>query len=102
MWRARFYEESWLGRWIYKPVVGGGWLVLLAFSGYNHVSTGVPWPPGLAILLGGFALFLAAKVLVIRRGIWLTVGTEKMRPVETLLYLSGYALMIGGFVLSFD
>lgn len=29
MWRAHFYEKSWIGRWIYRPLASASWLVAL-------------------------------------------------------------------------
>jgi hypothetical protein len=49
----------------------------------------------------GFALFVAAKVSVMRRGHLISFGSGLMSLWSRRLYRLGYTLMIGGAVLTF-
>ena len=48
----------------------------------------------------GLALFLSAKLSVLRQGIRISFGTKHMNPKERRLYLCGYGLMGIGLLLT--
>ena len=104
MWRAHFYEKSWFGKWVYKPVVGTGWILLLSALAYRYAVHGTPQWWAVPIVLVGFELFLAAKISVLRKGVLISFGAtvfENASGRMQVCYALGYLLMIGGFVLSF-
>jgi len=104
VWRAWFYERSRVGRWLYEPLVGAGWILMLAAMVFRHAAHGAPRPWAFPIVFVGFALFLAAKVSVLRKGVLLSFGAtvfeNASRPMK-VCYAVGWLLMIAGFVLSF-
>ena len=104
MWRAHFCTKSWLGRYVYQPIVATAWVVFLLIAGYKHVSGGEPRPWALPILLLGFLLFSVAKASLFRKGMWISFGAsavENMSKPMSVCYYLGYVLMIVGFILSF-
>ncbi len=62
-----------------------------------------PW--ALSLIMVGFFLFLMAKVLVIRSGKLVSFGAPLTSGVSwriSVPYVSGYLLMISGFILTFQ
>lgn len=104
MWRAHFYEKSWIGKWIYKPMATFLWVGFLVAAAYNHVTHGIIQPWALSIICLGFVLFLIAKIQIIKSGKLVSFGADisSNQPWQiSLPYIAGYILMIVGFLLSF-
>ncbi len=104
MWRAYFYDKSWLGKWIYKPLAGIFWIFLISSHVFNYVTEGKPQILGLLIILAGFILFLTAKISVIRKGKLLSFGPTVIKNVSgemKICYVLGYIFMIIGLIFSF-
>ena len=52
----------------------------------------------IASMFAGWLLILAAKVELLRKGIWRSWGASQMSPRSTLLYQAGYAIIGVAFV----
>ena len=76
------------------PVIGG--LVLAVVIGTAAVNPIGSAKLALALYALGFALFLIAKVSVIRSGRLVTFGSHLMRSPYRALYRTGYVLMVAG------
>lgn len=61
----------------------------------------VAHPELFGIALAGLALFLVAKLSVIKQRRWLSFGTQHMRPAMANAYRAGYWLMLVGAVVTF-
>jgi len=104
MWRAHFYEKSWIGKWVYKPMASLLWVGFLLGAAYNHATQGIIQPWALFIVILGFILFLAAKIQVLKSGKLISFGADltSNQPWQIALpYVAGYILMLTGFILSF-
>ena len=104
MWRAQFYEKSWFGRWVYKPLATVLWVGLLLGAAYNHAVSGELQPWALSVIFFGFVLFLIAKIQMIKNGKLLSFGADitSNQPWQIALpYVTGYIFMIVGFIMSF-
>ncbi len=51
----------------------------------------------IVMYIAGLALFLAAKISLLRRGIRVSFGSSAMSPWSRRAYRAGYALMLVGF-----
>ena len=78
-------------------------VVLLSFAaaGNNIVQGRVSNPAAFWITIGGFSLFLIAKVSVIRHKQWVSLGSSLMTENMANLYRLGYWLMAIGVLLTF-
>ena|GEM_PF-1356620 len=61
----------------------------------------VPEPRFFILSLVGFALFLIAKISMLRKGKMVSFGSKKMSAPATNLYKIGYWLMIVGVLSTF-
>jgi hypothetical protein len=104
MWRAYFYEKSWVGRWVYKPLATALWIGVLGGIASTHVQTGALQPWALSLIGLGFVLFLGVKLHMIRQGKVISFGADIINGSPWYIaacYITGYGLMIAGFMLSF-
>lgn len=58
-------------------------------------------PYGYIIMVLGFISFFTAKLSLIRKGIYFSIGCDEMSTKMMILYGLGYILMITGFVVTF-
>jgi hypothetical protein len=99
----RFYiERTWFGRWIYKPFVYAGLAFFILSMAFALLGRSRVWLPGILPLLGGYMLFVIAKLSVIRRGIVISWGSHLMSLPMMLCYLAGHVVMCWGFLLVFS
>ncbi|HYD46755.1 MAG TPA: hypothetical protein VEB21_00315 [Terriglobales bacterium] len=80
------------------------WLLIAAWAMTavgNIVAGEVGYPAALVIVLIGFAMFLRAKLSVIRVEPWINFGSRRMEPNMRDLYRVGYWLMIVGTLTTF-
>ena len=80
---------------LYAPFVIGVTLALFAANAWA-APFGFGWFT-LALYLAGLALFLLAKVSLLRRGIRFSFGSSQMSPCSRRAYRAGYTLMVLGF-----
>jgi hypothetical protein len=74
----------------------GALLLILAISIAGHPVGGARI--AVALYASGFALFLVAKISMIRSGRLVTLGSRLMRPRYRALYRIGYVLMVAGLI----
>ena len=90
-------EFGLLGKVVVIAVVIG----LAAGALLNIWRGAVAHPELFGIALAGFALFLAAKLSVVKQRRWLSFGTQHMSPAMANAYRAGYWLMFVGAVATF-
>jgi hypothetical protein len=76
-------------------------LLLFASAGTNIVQGNVSHPGAFGIIIGGFILFVIAKVSVILHTRWVSFGSSLMTENMANLYRLGYWLMAVGVLLTF-
>lgn len=84
-----------------KVAVAIGLLMLAAAASRNLVSGDVTNPGAFGITLVGFALFLMAKLSVVREGHLVSFGVGRMSPEMKNAYRAGYWLMAVGVLAMF-
>jgi hypothetical protein len=75
-------------------ITGYGPLIMALFI--SVVGTKPIW--GLVLFVCGFLLFISAKVMNFRKGVWISFGSSSMQKGQRWIYRAGYALMILGFL----
>ena len=76
-------------------------LPAFAAAGINITQRSVPNPAAFGLVIGGFLLFLIAKLSVIRYKQWVSFGASLMTENMGNLYRLGYWLMAVGVLLTF-
>jgi hypothetical protein len=84
---------------VYAPFAIGLLLTVLLASAWA-TPLGFGWFT-LALYLLGLALFLLAKLSLLRRGVRFSFGSAQMSPWNRRAYRAGYALMLLGFFATF-
>ena len=79
---------------ILMPLVLG--LVAAGFTGLYFIMPGAAFWSMVVFLMLGFALFLKAKLSVMRQGLLFTFGTSRMNKSNRMAYFTGYGVMILG------
>lgn len=77
-------------------------VLFAAVSAFHNLARGeVPRPSAFVIVLAGFAVFALAKASVIRRGMLVSFGTQRLSENESNAYRLGYWLMAVGVLVTF-
>jgi hypothetical protein len=80
---------------LYAPLAIGLVFTVFAVNAFA-APRGFAWFT-LGLYFAGLALFLLAKVSLLRRGIRLSFGSSQMSPWNRRAYRTGYTLMVFGF-----
>lgn len=76
--------------------------IVFPIFAYLHMkSSELINPIGYIGMIIGFSLFLIAKISLIRKGIYFSIGCDNMSQKMTLFYGIGYLVFIGSFLYTF-
>jgi len=76
--------------------------ILVPVIAYFHMRSSEEINPlGYIGMLVGFSLFFIAKLSLIRKGIYFSIGCDNMTQKMSLFYGFGYLIFIGSFVYTF-
>lgn len=80
----------------YTPIALG---IIMAFFGpgifYHPTRIG---KLSIIFFILGFSFFFGAKIINLKKGILFSIGTKGMSKYQRMAYLTGYTLMVTGFV----